>query len=169
MTARIRRIQAHEWPQLRALRLQALARAPMAFGSTLAHEQDFADEVWRERAAGASAGCERATFVAERGGQWVGLATGLAPSDQPRGDDALLVGMFVDEQARRGGVGIALIEAVAAWAQACGFAQLTLWVTGGNDPALGLYRRCGFRPTGVSRPLAHSPAHSEREMVRDLH
>jgi len=153
---------------LRALRLRALAEAPMAFGSTLAHEQGFADDVWRERAAGASMGCDRATFIAERDNQWVGLATGLAHPDDRENAGPRLIGMFVDSTARRLGVGGALIEAVAALARACGAAHLTLWVTSGNDPAVALYQRCGFRPTGVTRPLAHTPSLAECEMIRDL-
>ena len=165
---RIRRIRADEGPRLRALRLRALAEAPMAFGSTLAHEQGFADCVRRERAVGASVGCDRATFIAERDNQWVGLATGLAHPDDRENAGPRLIGMFVDSTARRLGVGGALIEAVAAWARACGAAHLTLWATSGNDPAVALYQRCGFRPTGVTRPLAHTPSLAECEMIRDL-
>src|SRR5262245_22889432 len=40
----VRRIQAEEWEWLRAIRLRALADAPMAFGSTLADEQAQPDE-----------------------------------------------------------------------------------------------------------------------------
>jgi GNAT superfamily N-acetyltransferase len=164
----IRRIRADEGPRLRALRLRALAEVPMAFGSTLAREQGFADDVWRERTVGASVGCDRATFIAERDNQWVGLATGLARQDDPENAGPLLVSMFVDGTARRLGVGSALIEAVAAWARACGAARLTLWVTSGNDPAVALYQRCGFRATGVTRPLAHTPSLAECEMIQDL-
>jgi GNAT superfamily N-acetyltransferase len=120
----------------------------MAFGSTLAHEQGFSDDVWRERAVGASVGCDRTTFIAERDKQWVGLATGVARQDDPANADPLLVGMFVDSAARRLGVGVALIEAVSAWARACGAARLTLWVTAGNDPAVALYQRCGIPADG---------------------
>jgi GNAT superfamily N-acetyltransferase len=140
----------------------------MAYGSTLAREQDFPDEVWRERANGAAAGCDRATFVAERDTQWLGLATGLARPDDAQNTGPLLVGMFVDGTVRRLGVGVALVEAVSSWALACGAARLTLWVVSGNDPAALLYRGCGFRPTGATRPLAHAPSHTEREMSRDL-
>jgi GNAT superfamily N-acetyltransferase len=140
----------------------------MAFGSTLAHEQGFQDDVWRERAVSASVGCGRATFIAERDKQWVGLVTGLARQDDPENAGRLLVSMFVDSTARRAGVGVALIEAVSAWARACGSARLTLWVTSGNEPAIALYQRCGFRPTGVTRPLAHTSALAEREMIRNL-
>jgi hypothetical protein len=30
------------------------------------------------------------------------------------------------------------------------------------------YRRCGFEPTGLTRPVAHTPACAEQEMVRKL-
>ena len=168
MTPHIRRIRADEGPQLRALRLRALADAPMAFGSTLAHEQGYPPDLWRERAAGASGGRDRATFIAERDGHWVGLATGLARPEHQQSLEPLLVGMFVDSTIRRLGVGVALVEAVSGWARACGAPRLTLWVTSGNDPAVALYHRCGFRLTGITRPLAHTPTLTEREMIRIL-
>ncbi|HZT48743.1 MAG TPA: GNAT family N-acetyltransferase [Hyphomicrobiaceae bacterium] len=168
MKPEIRRIRSGEGSKLRSLRLRALAETPLAYGSTLAREQGYSDDLWRERAAGASAGCDRATFVAERDGQWLGLATGLARPDDAQSTGPLLVGMFVDGTARQSGVGAALVEAVASWARACGSSRLALWVTSGNEPAEALYRRCGFRATGVTRPLAHTPTLVEREMVRDL-
>src|SRR5262249_1122094 len=81
MSANVRRIQPEESLRLRALRLRALADAPLAFGSTLAREQAFADEVWRERAKDGATGRDRVTYVAEDGGQWVGMVTGI--TDDP--------------------------------------------------------------------------------------
>src|SRR4051794_3308252 len=132
MMHEIRRIRADEGPRLRALRLHALADAPMAFSSTLSREQVYSDDVWRERAAGSSNGCDRATFVAEDGKRWVGMATGLAHPDGSKSAAASLVAMFVDGTARRAGVGAALVQAVSAWARACGAQRLSLWVTVGN-------------------------------------
>jgi GNAT superfamily N-acetyltransferase len=168
MTPHIRRIRADEGPLLRALRLRALAEAPMAFGSTLAHEQGYPPDLWRERATGASGGCDRATFIAECDGPWVGLATGIARSEHQQSLEPLLVGMFVDSTVRRLGVGVGLVEAVSGWARTCGASRLALWVTSGNDPAVALYHRCGFRLTGIARPLAHTPTLAEREMIRNL-
>src|SRR5712691_10718940 len=71
----VRRVRAEEWERLRAIRLCALADTPMAFGSTLAAEQAQPDEFWRGRAAGGAADDDRATFIAERDGAWVGIAT----------------------------------------------------------------------------------------------
>jgi GNAT superfamily N-acetyltransferase len=169
MSMRIRRIHADEWQRLRAFRLHALADAPMAFGSTLAKEEAFSDDVWHDRAAGAAAGVDRITFIAEQEGRWLGLATGLlgGPDDS---DDSFptLVGMFVDGSARRRGIGADLVENIVRWVQDRGYATLVLWVTSNNEAAVELYRQCFFRPTGATRPLSHSPTHAELEMMRDL-
>ena len=169
MIATIRRIRADEGPSLRALRLRALADAPMAFGSTLAREQAFTEDVWRERAQGGASAADRVTFVAEHDGRWLGVATGLARDpdvpDDPRPE---LVGMFVAPEARGHGVGAALVDAVVGWARARRASGLTLWVTATNTPALTLYDRCGFRRTGERKPLDHSPYVDSIRMARDL-
>jgi GNAT superfamily N-acetyltransferase len=166
--AQIRRIRADERLQLRSLRLHALADAPTAYGSTLAREQSYSEEVWRERSLGASSGCERATFVAERDGVWIGMVTGLANQQAETKPSTLLVAMFVTTSARHQGIGVALVDALTSWARNCHANQITLWVTSDNNPAISLYQRCGFRFTGVSKPHAHTPGLTEREMVRRL-
>jgi GNAT superfamily N-acetyltransferase len=142
----------------------------MAFGSTLAREETFTDEVWHRRAAGGTSGTDRVTFIAERDGQWIGLASGLAAADPDEPDKAepVLVGMFVEPAGRRRGVGVALVEAVVAWARARGATGLHLWVTATNDSAIALYDKCGFQPTGEQKLLVHSPSLAEIRMVRDL-
>ena len=104
------------------------------------------------------------TYVAEEGDRWIGMATGLV-ADGRRLD---LVGMFVEPAARGRRVGVALVEAVAAWARGHGAAHLHLWVTSTNEAALALYHRCDFKKTGRSQPLDHTPSLLELEMVRDL-
>lgn len=169
MKLRVRQIRPEEGLRLRALRLRALADAPMAFGSTLAREEAFPEDVWHERAAGGASGADRVTFIAERDGQWVGLATGLAADpDEPDKGEPLLVGMFVEPVERGRGLGAALVAAVVAWARARGATSLYLWVTATNDSAIALYDKCGFRRTGSQRPVAHSPSLAETRMVRDL-
>ena len=169
MSLQIRRIRADEWRRLRALRLEALADAPMAFSSTLAREEAFSDDVWQERAAGGAAGVDRVTFVAEEGGRWVGLATGLLAPQTDLGEACpTLVGMFVDTSARQRGIGAALVESVAGWTQERGGDRLVLWVTCGNEVAIALYCRCGFAPTGSRRPVSHTPACVEQEMMRKV-
>jgi GNAT superfamily N-acetyltransferase len=162
----VRRIRPDEGLRLRTLRLRALADAPLAFGSTFAQEGAFSDEVWGERATHGAAGEDRVTYVAEYGDRWIGMATGLV--DSPDDSRLALVGMFVEPDARGRGIGVALIEAVVAWARERGAAHLYLWVTSTNRPAIALYQRCGFRPTGKHKPIDHTPSLSEIQMVRDL-
>jgi GNAT superfamily N-acetyltransferase len=164
----IRRIRADEGLRLRALRLRALADAPLAFGSTLAREQAFAESVWDERAAGAAVGSARATFVAEEQGQWVGLATGVARHPDDLDHSPILIGMFVDASQRGRGVGAALVERVTDWVRTLPAQRLYLWATSTNRPAIALYERCGFRRTAETRPLDHTPSLVEVLMVRHL-
>ena len=162
----VRRIRSGEGRRLRELRLRALADAPLAFGSTLAREEAFAEGVWQDRAALGATGESQVTFVAEDGECWVGMVTGLVAD--PEGPRPELVGMFVEPASRGRGIGAALVEAVAAWARERRMARLYLWVTSTNQAALALYRRCDFRPTGRSQPLDHTPSLSELEMARDV-
>src|SRR5438477_1933170 len=124
MSVNVRPIRPDEGLRLRALRLRALADAPTAFGSTLAREEAFPEQVWHERAAGGAAGADRVTFVAERDGGWIGLATGIA--DDPNEAGPMLVGMFVDAAERRRHLGAALVEAVTHWARGRGDTCLSL-------------------------------------------
>jgi GNAT superfamily N-acetyltransferase len=167
MRLRIRPIRADEGLRLRALRLEALAAAPEAFASTFAREAAFADQVWHDRAAAGAKGSSQTTLIAEEGGGWVGLATGLAAgvADNPR---PMLVGMFVAVEARGRGVGAALVEGVIDWVRLQGAHGLVLWVRDNNAAAAALYRKCGFRPTGMRRAVAPGPALAEIEMLREL-
>jgi GNAT superfamily N-acetyltransferase len=77
LDARVRRLVADDWAELRAARLAALAEAPYAFASTLARELAFDEELWRSRAGSGW------TFGAFDSAAIVGLATGLPPDDLP--------------------------------------------------------------------------------------
>ena len=162
----VRPIRCDEGRRLRALRLRALADAPWAFGSTLAKEEAFTEAVWQERAARGATGEDGVTYVAEEGDRWVGMVTGLV--NDPAEPRLEVVGMFVEPVARGRGVGAALLEAVASWARGRGAPRLRLWVTSTNGAALRLYQRRGFRPTGKTKPLDHTPSVSECEMIREL-
>jgi GNAT superfamily N-acetyltransferase len=146
----VRRTTEDDWEALRDVRLRALAEAPYAFGSTLARERDRTEAEWRQWADRGRSG-KGVTFVAVDDERFVGLAGGYPEEEH---DDAVhLVAMWVDPAARRGGVGRALIEAVVGWARDRGARVVNLWVSDGNDPAIALYRACGFEPTGDRQPL----------------
>ena len=161
----VRRVRAEEWERLRAIRLRALADAPMAFGSTLADEQAQPDEFWRRRAAGGAADDDRATFVAERDGAWVGIGTCVLQAGGAGARPAWVFGMWVEPAVRRQGTAQALLHVLAGWAWERGADVLNLHVVATNAPALALYARLGFHATGATEPLPHTPSVREHHMV----
>jgi GNAT superfamily N-acetyltransferase len=161
----VRRVRASEWEQLRVIRLRALADAPMAFGSTLAAEQAQPDAFWQERAAGGATDETRATFIAERDGEWVGTGTCLLQEEGVGVRPVWVFGMWVDPAIRRQGTGWALLRALAGWARARGADVVNLHVTETNATAIALYERLGFSATGDAEPLPHTPSLHEHHMT----
>lgn len=161
----VRRVRAGEWERLRVLRLRALADTPLAFGSTLVQEQAQPDEFWQGRAAGGATDENRATFIAERDGEWVGTGTCLLEERGVGARPAWVVGMWVEPAVRRQGVAQALLRVLTGWARARGADVLNLHVTETNAPAIALYERLGFRTTGETVPLPHTPSLRENHMA----
>ncbi|MDQ6857211.1 MAG: GNAT family N-acetyltransferase [Candidatus Dormibacteraeota bacterium] len=157
MTYQVDALAEDDWAVLRSIRLEALADAPTAFGSTLATEQEFSEERWRERAGG-SAGAR--FFVAWRNDAAVGIAGVFDESD----GTAQMVSVWVHPQHRGRGVASQLTSAALRFAAAQGFAIIRLWVTDGNVIARTLYERLGFTLTGKREPLPSHPSLDEHEL-----
>jgi ribosomal protein S18 acetylase RimI-like enzyme len=157
----VRRLDEDEWARYRGVRLAALAEAPWAFGSTLAREQAFTEELWRERLAA------RSTFVAcdDDGAEPRGLV-GVIEADEP--DTAELVSMWVHPDARGSGAADALVRAALSHAAERGFGRVHLWVAEGNDRAERLYARHGFKRTGIVQPIREGEEPMEFSMERVL-
>jgi len=155
----VRQTALADWQALRDVRLQALRDAPYAFGSSYAREAAFDEAEWRKRSA--------------RDGSFLAFLPELTPAGLAGGfreESGLveLVAMFVRPQARGRGVGEALIAAVVGWARARDATSVHLWVTETNQPARGLYQRCGFTVTAERQPLPSNPALGEIGMTRPL-
>ena len=159
-TVPARRVRESDWAALRAARLAALADAPYAFGSTVAREQQFTEETWRDRTKSG------AIFAAWSGAEIVGLATAFLETEEEGWE---LVGMWVHQDWRGTGTAAALVAAVCAHARAAGADRISLWVTEVNGRAGAFYARMGFAPTGqrqLVRP--EDPDHWELQLARDL-
>ena len=61
------------------------------------------------------------------------------------------LGLMVAANARRQGVGTALLEQAVAWAHATGVRKLELHVFPHNEPAIRLYERFGFVREGYRK------------------
>ena len=153
----IRRVDSHEWETVRAVRLAALKDAPDWFWVTYDEERDKPERWWRDFIDGG------AWFVAYEETQPLGIAAGIR---DPELDACTrqLISMWVAPDARDRGIGVQLVETVKAWAREDGATELQLQVTEGNERAVRLYERCGFRTTGSSTPLPRNPRLIEREM-----
>ena len=92
-----------------------------------------------------------AVFVAEReDGTLVGrLSVGRDP--HPASTHVADVGLMVAHDARRQGVGTALLRAAADWARGAGIRKLELHVFPWNEAAIALYESVGFEREGYRK------------------
>lgn len=137
MTARIEAVEPDDWERWRAMRLRALSEDAPAFACS-AHawlEGGDTEQRWRERIAAPGR-----LYLASEGGRdvaMIGLAAGV---------ELELISMWVAPEARRGGVGRALVETVVSEA---GRRPLRLRVMADNAAAIAFYEGCGFALTGA--------------------
>jgi ribosomal-protein-alanine N-acetyltransferase len=82
-------------------------------------------------------------------------------------DEVHLLDLVVAPEARRRGIGEALIEVVVAWAEANGIHRLLLDVADDNAAAIALYAKAGFQPNGEAGSLP-APREHIREHQREL-
>jgi ribosomal protein S18 acetylase RimI-like enzyme len=158
----VRRLQPAEWEAFREIRLRALADAPEAFGATHADEVALSDAGWQER----TSRPDRAVFVVDGPDALIGLAQGGPAPGIP--DAAAVYSMWVAPEARRLGLGSALIEAVKAWAVEAGYPGLGLGVTTTNSPAIAFYERLGFVDNGDRYPLREGTGLTIQIMVMPI-
>ena len=151
----IRRVRTDDGPLLRRVRLRALATDPASFGSTLAREETFGDEVWNERATAAAAGGDWATLLALRGEEPVGLVTGARDETDPR--TFHVFSMWVAPEARGEGLGRRLLDRLEEWMRASGGTVARLSVTDQAESARRLYERAGYEPDGETTASTHTP------------
>jgi GNAT superfamily N-acetyltransferase len=144
-TVTIRSASADEADSLRALRVEAITQHPTSFGS-VPQEVDGYD--WVDLTGGATR--DAAIFVAEHGGQFIGLTGVLRGNRVKDSHHADIWGVYVRESWRRLGLAAALVNAAAEWAAGRGVAIVKLTVVP-ESGAMDCYLRCGFRATGTDR------------------
>ncbi|MEU4679676.1 GNAT family N-acetyltransferase [Micromonospora sp. NPDC023737] len=149
---------------MRALRLEMLADAPLAFLETVADAAARPHAEYAFRIAATSTGSRTAQFVADPGGRLVGHAGGTVTPSEP--GLTVVYAVYVTPRWRGSGLLADLVEAVAAWSRACGRPELMMEVVVGNDRAYRAYQRLGFADTGVRVPHPTIPAMTELQMRR---
>lgn len=74
------------------------------------------------------------------------------------GDEGFIANVAVAPDARRQGVGKALLAAAAAYGRQHALYRLTLEVRASNAAAIALYESCGFVPDGIRPGFYRAPA-----------
>jgi ribosomal-protein-alanine N-acetyltransferase len=92
-----------------------------------------------------------AVFVAERGDGAIIGRLSLARDSHPASAHVADLGLMVAKDARRQGVGKALLEAAVGWAGRSHVRKLELHVFPWNEPAVQLYERFGFEREGYRK------------------
>jgi GNAT superfamily N-acetyltransferase len=162
--AAIRRVEPPDAARMRALRLEMLADAPLAFLETIAEAAARPHAEYAARVAHVSAGPDTAQFVADPGGRLVGHAGGMAHPAEP--GVTVLYAVYITPNWRGTGLLADLVDGVAGWSRACGRNELMLEVVVGNDRAYRAYQRLGFVDTGVRLPHPNIPTLRELQMRR---
>ncbi|MGC5050268.1 N-acetyltransferase family protein [Micromonospora sp. DT48] len=160
----VRRVEPADAARMRALRLEMLADAPLAFLETIAEAAARPHAEYAARIAQVSAGGHTAQFVADPGGRLVGHVGGVAHPTERR--VTVLYAVYITPTWRRTGLLADLVDGVAEWSRACGRDELMLEVVVGNDRAYRAYQRLGFVDTGVRLPHPGIPTLRELHMRR---
>ena len=145
------RLTPEDAERFRAIRLAALLDAPDAFGSTHEETAQRPPESWRGQLAALP------TFLVVLNDADVGVVR-VAPLDGAPAI-AILLSMWVAADARGQGVGNALMDAAIGYARGTGYRQMVLDVADDNAPAIALYARHGFEPTGETSSLPSPREH----------
>jgi len=157
----VRRIRAEEWEAYRTLRLKALANDRIAFGSSSEHESQYTGAQWREMAEKGARSTSSYISVAEVPNHGlVGMSVGALVEGR-----AWIFGMWTEPGWRGQGIGGALIDSAIAWLHQQRPAEpILLDVNPRQTAAVRLYESRGFRVTGRSKELDHSPGEMALEM-----
>jgi GNAT superfamily N-acetyltransferase len=148
----IRRLDPSHLALYRDLMLEAFARVPEAFTSTVEERAALPESWWAARLS-VDAAPDEIVFGALVDGALAG-AVGLSFEKRSKtAHKATLFGMYVRPESRRLGLGRALVEAALATARERDRLVVGLTVSGGNQKARRLYETCGFMAWG-EEPLA---------------
>ena len=159
-TLSIRQCAKGDWEDLRAIRLEALADTPDAYGSTYEESALWSDAQWKNAAS------TRLYYLAERDGRVVGMVSGGYNDAYP--GTRWLYGMYVTPSERGTGTSAQLVRTIGEWARSNGAAEVYLHVTTSLPRARAFYEKVGFKPDGESRLMDRDHTLTLITMVQHL-
>lgn len=154
----------------RDLRLEALQRAPAAFGADYASSAAHPLSFWEERMAQGAPGDQGVTFLALAGDALIGMTSLVRGTGAKTRHSATIVAVYLRPDWRGLRIADALLQACLAHGRALGLRIVRLGVVTTNAGAIRLYLRNGFSVYGVEHEalLVDGVAHDELLMARRL-
>ena len=138
----VRSMSPTDWPAVRSIYEEGIATGNATFQSEA--------PTWEEWDAAHLRGCR---LVAERDGRRVGWAALSGVSSRCVYSGVAEVSVYVAADARGGGIGRQLLEALVAESERAGIWTLQAGIFPENLPSLTVHRRCGFRVVGRREKL----------------
>jgi GNAT superfamily N-acetyltransferase len=160
----IRRAAVTDTARIRALRLEMLADAPLAFIERLDEAAARPHAQFRQRLAERVRDPNAVQLVAEVDGRIVAQAGALAQPGTPA--VSLIFAVFVSQPWRRTGLLPRLLDAIGDWSRQLGRPVLELEVVTSNLRAIKAYGRAGFVDTGIRSRHPTIPVLTEMVMSR---
>jgi ribosomal protein S18 acetylase RimI-like enzyme len=171
-------------------RSESVSTSPEAFLSTVAEIDEKPEAYWKNELRSST------WLVVEDGDKVLAIAAAKRPDDRDKENitnsprACFIESVWIAPSVRRRGLGTLLVKYLVEIQRSRGIQDFYLWVFDKNRPAIELYERLGFRPTGlahvvdkpVRRPRIHeiqyvlmcdrvSPGDSEKtlgSLERDL-
>lgn len=137
-------ITPERWIEYKELRLKALKDNPLAFDSSPEDEEQLSEEEWKEKLAEEN---DFKVFIEDNRRLIAKMEVEWDKRAKVR-HIAEVYGVYIDPQYRGKGLGKMLMDAVEKLAPQHDIKKLWLDVVVTQAPAMGLYRKLGFREIG---------------------
>ena len=146
-----------DWEAFGRIRLASLREPGSPQAASLGREEGFREPHWRMRLRGTM---YLLAWEDEDRRRAVGVI-GLMQEPGAPVEERLIVSLYVRASHRRQGIGKALLRAATHWAAVDDAKVVSAWIVDGEDPAVALFSRSGFEPTGERVRLPRSPERYE--------
>jgi ribosomal protein S18 acetylase RimI-like enzyme len=140
-----------DWRILRDAILESIATSPDSFLASADQLKAEPPEYWKGRLRSST------WAVAEQGSKVLGIAAAKPPTNvddyAPRDKACFIESVWIDPAMRGNGLGERLVTYLMEQRRATGIQYFYLWVFNHNIPAICLYERMAFKPTGQDSEL----------------
>jgi RimJ/RimL family protein N-acetyltransferase len=139
----IKKLDKNNWQELKKIRLEALKKSPESFLSSFEEENKITDNIWIEKLENS---LQFGYFIND---EIVGVAGLIIEKIAKISHVGTLFSMYVKDELRGDGIGIALVNFVKDYAKQNHVKHLYLGCNAQNHCAVKLYKKCGFKIYGT--------------------